>query len=252
MRVDGAADGVRELLLVRHGESVGNVAATSAERSGAEEVDVDTRDADTPLSHTWREQAEALGDWLGNLPPGRAAQSLWCSPYLRTRETARLALESGGLTLPEVVDERLRDRELGVLDRLTVAGIEARFPAEALRRARLGKLYYRPPGGESWSDVALRVRSLLADLDRREPGRRVLLVCHDAVVMLVRYVCEQLDEEALMELVRTSSVRNASVTRLRRATDGGWRLEAFDEVGHLERRDATVTEHSGRSDDAHA
>ncbi|GHS87395.1 phosphoglycerate mutase [Actinomycetota bacterium] len=250
--MDGAADGVRELLLVRHGESVGNVAATAAERSGAQEIDVETRDADTPLSPTGREQAEALGDWLGGLPPGRVPQSLWCSPYLRTRDTARLALASGGLTLPTVVDERLRDRELGVLDRLTVAGIEARYPAEAVRRARLGKLYYRPPGGESWSDVALRVRSLLADLDRREPGRRVLLVSHDAVVMLVRYVCEQLDEEALMQLVRTSSVRNASVTRLARTTDGGWRLEDFDEVGHLERRDAAVTEHAGRNDDAHA
>ncbi len=51
-RVNGAVDGVRELLLVRHGESVGNVAATAAEQLGVEEIDVDTRDADTPLSPT--------------------------------------------------------------------------------------------------------------------------------------------------------------------------------------------------------
>jgi len=35
---------------------------------------------------------------------------------------------------------------------------------EAARRARLGKLYYRPPGGESWADVALRLRSFLSEL----------------------------------------------------------------------------------------
>ena len=75
------------------------------------------------------------------------------------------------------LDERLRDRELGILDRLTSAGVEARFLEEGERRRWLGKFYYRPPGGESWADVVLRLRSLLADLDREHPGQEVLLVC---------------------------------------------------------------------------
>ena len=58
-------------------------------------------------------------------------------------------------------DERLRERDFGAFDGMTGAGIREQYPDEAKRRDLLGKFYYRPPGGESWADVALRVRSLL-------------------------------------------------------------------------------------------
>jgi glucosyl-3-phosphoglycerate phosphatase len=54
-RID--AVGVRELLLVRHGESEGNVAAAEAHSSGAEEIAVPARDADVGLSDLGRAQA---------------------------------------------------------------------------------------------------------------------------------------------------------------------------------------------------
>ncbi|MEE3921664.1 histidine phosphatase family protein [Micromonospora sp. BRA006-A] len=90
------------------------------------------------------------------------------SPYLRAVRTAELALDGTGI--PASVDERLRDRELGVLDGLTAHGVTRRHPEEAQRRTRLGKFYYRPPGGESWTDVALRLRALLGDLRRDHEG----------------------------------------------------------------------------------
>ncbi|GIG29700.1 histidine phosphatase family protein [Cellulomonas marina] len=250
---------VRTLWLVRHGESLGNVAASEAERTGSEVVDVATRDADTPLSDRGREQAAALGRHLAALPDGERPTALWVSPYARTRATAADALAAGGLDLPVRVDERLRDRELGVLDRLTARGVAARFPAEAERRRHLGKTYHRPPGGESWSDVALRLRSWWSDVERREDHERLLVVTHDAVVVLLRAVLEGLDEDELMALVRAGSVRNASVTTLERRPDGrqdgggagtgAWRALQADEVGHLA-GDAPVTEHPGRKDDA--
>lgn len=67
-------------------------------------------------------------------------------------------------------DERLRDRELGILGRLTRLGAEKRFPKEAERRFWVGKLYYRPPGGESWAEVALRLRSVLEELNNLRGG----------------------------------------------------------------------------------
>lgn len=237
-----------QLILVRHGESEGNIAATAAERSGDEVVGIATRDADTPLSSTGEDQARALGDHLGQLPADARPESVWCSPYRRARRTADLALEHAGLDLRPVVDERLRDRELGVLDGLTSHGVAARFPAEAERRQHLGKLYYRPPGGESWSDVALRLRSVLADIERAEPDRRVLVVCHDAVIWLFRYVCEGMDEDRLMDEVARRSVRNASVTVLTRG-DRTWHAERVDDVAHLATRTADVTEHPGEGDD---
>ena len=174
------------LVLVRHGESVGNVAAEAARAARAEVIDVPSRDADVGLSPTGVEQARSWGRALAGESPDEPFDAVWCSPYRRARETAEVALEEAGLDLAVRVDERLRDRELGVLDRLTGAGVRARFPEEAARRQWLGKFYHRPPGGESWADLALRVRSLLADVDREEDGQRVLLVLHDALMMSVR------------------------------------------------------------------
>ncbi|MCB5293311.1 2,3-bisphosphoglycerate-dependent phosphoglycerate mutase [Arthrobacter sp. SO3] len=132
--------GMTELLLVRHGESQGNVAATLAHRSGAYVINVPARDADVELSETGREQALALGRLLAGFAEDRRA-AVWSSPYLRARQTAELAVNTGGWKTQPVLDERLRDRELGILDMLTSAGVEARLPQEAERRRWLGKFY---------------------------------------------------------------------------------------------------------------
>ncbi|MCG2623747.1 histidine phosphatase family protein [Arthrobacter sp. I2-34] len=235
--------GAVELILIRHGESEGNAAASAAQAAGLEVIDVKHRDADVPLSDTGRRQATALGRWLKEASDGERPESIWCSPYLRARQTAEIAgWGPSGLR----IDERLRDRELGILDTLTALGVEVRYPLEARRRRWLGKFYYRPPGGESWADVVLRLRSLLADLDRVEDGRRVALVCHDAVIWLLRFVCESLREETLLDLAAASVVRNGSVTRLVRPSGKGhWTLAVFDDVAHLEAGGVPVTRHAG-------
>jgi broad specificity phosphatase PhoE len=241
--------GVAELLLVRHGESVGNVAASAAERAGQEAIDLDTRDADTPLSALGAEQATALGSWLRDEAAGGGPDVIWVSPYVRAVQTATIALDAAGLELPVRHDERLRDRELGILDLLTATGVDRRYPAEAARRRHLGKFYYRPPGGESWADLALRARALLADLDRWEAGRRVLVVAHDAVVMVVRYVCEGLTETEVLDLARHNPVRNATVTRLvRQDGPSAWHVAAFNEDAHLDRQGTPATVHPGDTD----
>ena len=238
--------GAIELMLVRHGESVGNVAASEAARAGAEVIDVELRDADVPLTDTGTAQATAFGRSLAELDQDSRPEAVWCSPYLRARQTARTALDTAGLDLPFRVDERVRDRELGVLDLLTAAGVAARFPEEDTRRRWLGKFYYRPPGGESWADLALRLRSVMADIDRLEAGRRVLVVAHDAIILLFRYVCEGMDEKQLLQLASTSTVRNASMTRLVRPSGRGlWDAQEFNRSAHLREHGVEVTEHSG-------
>lgn len=234
---------VRELWLVRHGESIGNVAATRAEIEGLEVIPLDARDADVPLSDTGREQAAALGEWLA----GRRGtiDTYWASPYLRARETLALALAASGETTV-LVDERLRDRELGVLDLLTRTGVARRHPDEMARRKHLGKFYHRPPGGESWADVALRLRSFLREV-LEGPGESTMMVAHDAVVMLLLYVLLPLGEEELLAFAGEHTVLNASVTHLVRA-DAGWELVEFSDVAHLQREGADVTAHPGSPD----
>jgi len=226
------------LAVVRHGQSTGNVIAEEAETGGLEAIEIPERDADVPLSDVGREQAEAVGRWLTGLDSGERPEIAVVSPYLRTRQTAELALAGTGIEA--VVDERLRDRELGVLDLLTARGVEARLPGEAARRKRLGKFYYRPPGGESWADVLLRLRSLLRELRADHPDGRVILFGHEATVLLVRYLCERLSEAELMTVAHATTVANTSISSWRRV-DGAFKPELFNHVEHLHREGTPPT-----------
>jgi 2,3-bisphosphoglycerate-dependent phosphoglycerate mutase len=224
--------------VVRHGQSTGNVTAEEAETGGLEAIDIPERDADVPLSEIGREQAQAVGRWLAGLDEEDRPEIAVVSPYLRTRQTAGLALEGTGITM--IVDERLRDRELGVLDLLTGRGVEARLPGEAARRRRLGKFYYRPPGGESWADVLLRLRFLLREIREDHGDGRVLLFAHEATVLLVRYLAEQLSEDELMAVARSTTIANTSISSWRRV-DGEFKPELFNFVDHLRREGTPPT-----------
>ncbi len=111
-----------------------------------------------------------------------------------------------------VQDERLREKEFGILDRYTKRGIASRFPDLAEQRASVGKFYFRPPGGESWCDVILRLRSLVEELRRDHAGERVLIVAHQVIVNCMRYLLEHLDEQAVLDIDRRGDVPNCSVT----------------------------------------
>lgn len=249
MNNEADAQGAVELLLVRHGESLGNLAATKARLAGAEVIDVPARDADVDLSPVGYDQANALGRSLAGIPAEGRPDVIWSSPYARARRTAEVAAAAAGWAVPILLDERLRDRELGILDMLTAAGVEARLSGEAARRRWLGKLYYRPPGGESWADVALRLRSLVSDLERHPGSGRILVVSHDAVILLFRYILEGLSERELLDVAATSSVLNASLTRYGRVGGRGpWTLESFNDADHLAEHGVTVTEHGGDAD----
>jgi broad specificity phosphatase PhoE len=238
--------GPSALWLVRHGESQGNLADAQAHASGAARLQLDVRDPDVPLSPTGEEQAEALGRWLADVDPAERPTTVLSSPFARAAATAERAVVSSGLDLTIRFDERLRERDFGAFDGMTREGIREEYPDEARRRDLLGKFYYRPPGGESWADVALRVRSLLATEALRHDGERLLCVSHQAVIMVFRYVLEELAESQLLEIDRSEQVANASVTRYLRRDDGLWRLADFNAVGHLASDDrdagAPVTE----------
>jgi probable phosphoglycerate mutase len=234
---------------VRHGESAGNVARDRAEAAGHPEIDVEHRDMDVPLSPLGEEQAAALGAWMRLQPDEVRPTHTLASPYVRAVQTARIALEASGCRADDVdveVDERLREREFGILDRLTKAGIEARFPEQAAARAFLGKFYHRPPGGESWADVALRLRSMLDSVSRQYAGERLLVVGHQVGVLVFRYLLERLSEQELLAIDREVEVANCSLTVYELDPDigrlGGMRLRRFNDVSPLERAGEPVTE----------
>jgi broad specificity phosphatase PhoE len=203
----------QEIWLVRHGQSAGNVARDAAEAAAGLHIDIAERDVDVPLSPLGERQSQALGGWFGSLPDDGRPNVVLHSPYVRAAETARLIIAGmPGADLTVQVDERLREKEFGVLDRLTTHGISQKYPELYEQRQHVGKFYFRPPGGESWCDVILRLRSVLDTITREYARERVLIVGHQVTVNCFRYLLERMDEARILEADRAGDVPNCSVT----------------------------------------
>ncbi|TNM33470.1 histidine phosphatase family protein [Streptomyces sedi] len=218
-----------ELTAVRHGESVSNVVFREAARAGRPDDSLAYREARVPLTGVGREQSAAVGRRLAALPAERRPELVVCSPYARALESWSAAAEQWPGAPAPLVDERLRDREAGVFELMTPLAVEAHAPEEARRRAAVGEWWYRPPGGESFPDVTLRVRDFLRDLAQAAPGRRVLLVAHDAVVVALGLVVAGL---GAVPPERPAAVPNASLSRWE---GDGTRLRpvTFGDTAHL-------------------
>ena len=97
----------------------GNVARDAAHAAGHAVIDIAERDVDVPLSRLGEQQSRALGHWFAAQP--EQPDVILTSPYLRARRTAMLIADVGGAGSAAehfTIDERLREKEFGVLDRL--------------------------------------------------------------------------------------------------------------------------------------
>jgi len=211
-------------------------------------IDLKVRDVDVPLSELGHRQAEAVGHWFAAMPASERPEIIISSPYIRARQTAEGICRASGIigcSRKPIVDERLREREFGILDRLTTEGIRALHPDQAEHRALLGKFYHRPPGGESWVDVILRLRSALDTISLHHADRRVLIVCHQVVVLCLRYILEELDEAAVLGIDKASGVLNCGICEYDFASDdmleAGPRLVRYNFATPLDAEAAPVT-----------
>ena len=143
----------KRLILVRHGESEGNVDHT-----------IYASVADNALHLTEK-------GWMQALSAGRALKEIvgeeqtcfYVSPYVRTRETFHaIASAWGGLEhVRWHEDPRIREQDFGNFQDLEAT---ARQKEE---RKQFGSFYYRfPQGGESGADVYDRVSSFMESLYR--------------------------------------------------------------------------------------
>ena len=129
-----------------------------------------------PLSANGEAEARAAGEKLR----GRKIDKLYTSTLARAIETARLAMESGGIgTLPTERDAALNERMYGDLQGLDKGEAAQRFGADQVKRWRRS-FDVRPPGGESLADTAARVLPyyeghILPDL---RAGKNLLIAAH--------------------------------------------------------------------------
>ena len=235
------------LWVVRHGQSAGNVARDLATERGLARIALTGRDVDVPLSDLGREQAGALGRWFAASHEDGRPEVVLASPYVRAVQTAEIFRDHGGCEADEAIclDERLREKEFGILDGLTGAGIREFQPEQAQFRALLGKFYHRPPGGESWVDVIFRLRALLDTVSLHYGGQRVMIVAHQVVVLCLRYIIENKTEAEILAIDREGDVANCAITEYRldptQGRDGQLVLARYNVTAPMEEEATPVT-----------
>lgn len=124
--------------------------------------------ADPPLNARGREQSERVHAALH----GIAFDAALCSPMRRCVETIAIVAPD----LPYEIEDALREVDFGVWEGRTIDWLEANDPAGLARRRR-DPVRFRPPGGESFEDAALRLRPVSEKL-RGLRRHNVLVVAH--------------------------------------------------------------------------
>lgn len=205
-----------ELILIRHGESELNVRRAIAEAnqdSHTIKITHGIRDADVALTERGFEQSRLTGQALGQ--SFDKIDFVYASPYIRTVQTLQSITQEIGYDIPMRFDDRIREKEFGIISLYTQRGIKSKFPEEEERRQLLGNYYYRPLGGESYPDMGLRLHSFLHSLYRHHPHQRILVVTHARVITMIRKMLEHLNEKELLNIEAHDDVANCGVTNYR-------------------------------------
>ncbi|HXZ87348.1 MAG TPA: histidine phosphatase family protein [Candidatus Binataceae bacterium] len=207
----------RALILVRHGETVGNSSIRYFGRT------------DLLLSPLGRAQMGAVANWLASSLQTSRFAPVFSSPLCRATEGARLI---AGTLAPVVEIQEFVEVDFGLFEGLTAEEIRERYPVEFDRwnRDRLDPAYAYP-GGESRAAFvervgrgAKRMVELLDGTAATADSPAALLVAHRGVI---RAITQRLaGVEPVIEL--------GSIQVLRRTSGNpGWRAEALDVTEHL-------------------
>lgn len=187
-----------DLVLVRHGESEGNVAfarSKQGDHSAFTPEFLGRHGSKWRLTDHGQHQARAAGDWIrGHV--ASAFDRYFVSEYYRAMETAAHLGFAGALWYREFY---LRERDWGVFDAMSYQERRERYAAD-LKRREADTFYWTPPNGESMADLCLRIDRVLGTLHRECSDKRVLVVSHGEVLWAFRVRLERIAQERYREL----------------------------------------------------
>jgi broad specificity phosphatase PhoE len=207
------------LLLVRHGQTESN---RSRRLMGQ---------YDMPMNLAGRQEAAALAARLRQ----DRIDVLYSSDLARALETARIIAKAVGIE-PVALAE-LRELDVGTAVGKTREELQLECPALFGE----GWMDIPFPGGESYRQLTKRVGRALHELLARHERKTVVVVAHGGTI---RAGVAALVGVPLTRLI-SSTVANASVTRLTSLSHDEVRLDALSDVSHLdqaERRPERVSE----------
>lgn len=204
--MDGA-----QIIVVRHGETTWNL---EGRRQGH---------LDSPLTARGIAQAESLARRLKNF----TFKALYSSDLGRAYRTARIIADSTGHSV--IVDERLRERNLGIFQGLHTEEIRQAYPDAYHLHTTLGPDYIIP-GGESMRQQVERNIRCLEEIAQKHLGETIVVVTHVGVLSgLFRHTLS-----IPLEAPRRFEFRNGSINIFTYQSQGFWVLETWGDTGHLD------------------
>ena len=193
-----------EVSLVRHAPSV----------HGPGIVPPHDPEADTGDASAIKTLAEAL--------PSRAAW--WVSPMRRCRMTAEAILGAGAKAESVVYDDRLVEQDCGEYHGMKLDDVWARVKDGPRSDWHFLHPDHQPPGGESYTMLHARSRSVVADIEARGAGHLVV-VGHAMVIrsLLAHTLGISPDQSLAMEIDNLSLTELSFIVEgAQDARPGGW------------------------------
>ncbi len=202
------------LLLVRHGESEGNVEALIQGQ------------LDKPLTALGREQAKAVAARLKAEGPFDRIVS---SPLVRALATAEAI--SAALALPIATDDRLMEYDFGEFSGLTFTEMRERYPRWSWLTDRGAPSPDLLPGEEGWPAFDERIARALDDL--MALGGKTIAVTHGGVIMAAINVALQMHAAAAADGRRARfPMKNCAISELDRDEEGRLVLRRHNDACH--------------------
>ncbi|MFA6797573.1 MAG: class I tRNA ligase family protein [Candidatus Paceibacterota bacterium] len=128
------------------------------------------------LTDSGKEQAIVAGEELKK----DKIDIIYCSPFLRTKETAEIIADTIGYSKDKIVyDDRLHEIYVGVLDGKPDAEYQNFF------NDRIEKFWKTPEGGENYTTVKNRMTDFLYEIDSKNEGKNILIVSHNTPIWLM-------------------------------------------------------------------
>ncbi|MDE2670032.1 MAG: histidine phosphatase family protein [Chloroflexota bacterium] len=210
------------LLLVRHGESEGNVEGLIQGQ------------LDKPLTDLGHVQAKAVAE---RLRADGGIDRIVTSPLSRALQTAEAI--ASALDLPVTTDDRLMEYDFGELSGLTAREVAERYPGWSWLIDGADTPRDMLPGEEGWPSFDARIAEAFADLMALE-GQTVV-VTHGGAIMAAMNAVMRMHGAAEVDARRVRfPMKNCGITELARDPEGRLIVLRHNDACHLPADTASV------------
>jgi ribonuclease H / adenosylcobalamin/alpha-ribazole phosphatase len=211
-RWDPPAEPATRFVLVRHGQTAFTAEGRYSGRG------------DVPLSDAGHDQAASVAARVASLAPVAAVYS---SPLSRCTRTAAVISEALDPQPDVIAEPDLIECDFGQWEGLTFAEVRDRN-ATALN-AWLASTSVAPPGGESFEQVAHRVRGVMGRLRSAHPAQTIVVVSHVSPIKLILRDALAAGDALLHRLFLDA----AGLSIVDAYPDGGVAVRTVNETAHL-------------------